>query len=57
MQKYIEIIKSHGFINGTKRAFEQIIENDLYDFFNGVDTSAILDNEYYSKNIGKKQRQ
>ena len=37
MKKYLDIMKTHGLINGCKRVYEQIFENEFCDFINGVD--------------------
>ena len=53
MKKYLDIMKTHGLINGCKRVYEQIFENEFYDFINGVDTSSIVDNKTYKEIISK----
>lgn len=44
---YYKMIKHHGLINGSKRFYEEITENRLFDIINKVDTSKIVTHDEY----------
>lgn len=41
MSKYLDIIKFHGPVRGLMRAYDELVENDIYDWRHGISTAPI----------------
>lgn len=50
--RYAAIFKYHGPFRGTRRAIEQLIENDLYDWRNGIKTRYQISGEQFQRGMG-----
>ncbi len=49
------MIKHHGLKNGLKRFYEEIFENRMFDWKNGVETSGIVHGPEYDVLVGSRK--